>query len=113
MKFCTYRHTHLNHTSYISCWSSRGSCAFTKTFTSILSGYPIIYFSCWSYVGRTSYVAQEISIGSGCEYKGVVMHELLHALGFYHEQSRYDRDDFVKILFENVQAGKNIRTIAY
>ena len=58
-------------------------------------------------------VPQEISIGAGCETKGIVMHELLHALGFYHEQSRYDRDDFVKILFENVQAGKNIRTIAY
>ena len=33
------------------------------------------------------------------------MHEILHALGFYHEQSRLDRDDFVQIRFENIRSG--------
>lgn len=33
-------------------------------------------------------------------------HEMMHALGAYHEQSRADRDDFVIIALENVhQAG--------
>jgi hypothetical protein len=33
---------------------------------------------------------------------GRAMHELLHALGIFHEQSRNDRDRFVKIVWDNV-----------
>ena len=49
--------------------------------------------------------AQTLSIGRGCEYDGVIIHEIMHALGFYHEQSRSDRDDFVEIMWENIKAG--------
>ncbi|XP_073703910.1 meprin A subunit beta-like [Garra rufa] len=59
---------------------------------------------CWSYVGCTS-GAQTLSIGNGCGIKGIVEHEFLHALGFWHEQSRYDRDDYVTINFENIITG--------
>ncbi|XP_043973292.1 meprin A subunit beta-like [Gambusia affinis] len=61
---------------------------------------------CWSYIGQIFSNGQNLSIGEGCDYIGIVEHELFHALGFYHEQSRYDRDDFVRIELANIQAGK-------
>ena len=33
------------------------------------------------------------------------MHELLHALGQGHEQSRSDRDQYVEMVYENIQDG--------
>ncbi|KAL1255626.1 hypothetical protein QQF64_013687, partial [Cirrhinus molitorella] len=60
---------------------------------------------CWSYVGHIS-GAQTLSIGIGCGIKGIVEHEFLHALGFWHEQSRYDRDDYVTINYENIIPGR-------
>lgn len=46
-----------------------------------------------------------MSIGPFCEVKGVVMHELFHVLGRWHEQNRPDRDQYVKIIRENVVEG--------
>ncbi|XP_041805031.1 zinc metalloproteinase nas-33-like [Chelmon rostratus] len=56
---------------------------------------------CWSYVGRIG-ETQQLSIGEGCAYNGIVQHELIHALGFWHEQSRSDRDFYVRINYENI-----------
>ncbi|KAM3614486.1 uncharacterized protein V6R79_015146 [Siganus canaliculatus] len=60
---------------------------------------------CFSYIGMVQPNGQDLSIGSRCDEISTVEHEFLHALGFYHEQSRYDRDDFVTIKFENIQQG--------
>lgn len=59
---------------------------------------------CYSYVGRTG-GRQTISLGSGCEDKGVALHEIMHTLGFFHTSSRTDRDSYVIVYDNNVATG--------
>ncbi|XP_055468208.1 meprin A subunit alpha [Psammomys obesus] len=59
------------------------------------------FSGCWSMVGD-QHVGQNLSIGQGCDYKAIIEHEILHALGFYHEQSRTDRDDYVTIWWDEI-----------
>ena len=62
-------------------------------------------YRCWSEVGRQPSRAQDLSIGSNCDTVATVEHELMHALGFWHEQSRYDRDNYITINWKNIEAG--------
>ncbi|XP_047482458.1 zinc metalloproteinase nas-15-like [Penaeus chinensis] len=59
---------------------------------------------CYSSVGRTG-GAQAVSVGLGCLHVGIVEHELMHATGFWHEHSRFDRDDHITIDYSNIQEG--------
>uniref|UniRef100_UPI00398EE234 tolloid-like protein 2 isoform X1 n=2 Tax=Pristiophorus japonicus TaxID=55135 RepID=UPI00398EE234 len=61
---------------------------------------------CCSYVGRRGGGPQAISIGKNCDKFGIVVHELGHVIGFWHEHTRPDRDAHVSIIRENIQPGQ-------
>ena len=53
-----------------------------------------------SFLGRQGRI-QTITLGLTLE-KSVIQHEFMHALGFNHEFTRSDRDEYVNIYFENI-----------
>ncbi|XP_013876852.1 low choriolytic enzyme [Austrofundulus limnaeus] len=75
-----------------------------------------IYFEpkarCSSPIGRKD-KGQYISLGKKCMRPSTVQHEVIHALGFHHEQSRSDRDQYVLINYENIKPEhvKNFRKV--
>lgn len=68
--------------------------------------FTVLSCGCCSYVGKRGNGSQSISIGKDCAKFGIVVHELGHAIGFWHEHTRPDRDQYVKILRENIPNGQ-------
>jgi Astacin (Peptidase family M12A) len=58
---------------------------------------------CSSYIGKIG-GRQPVTLASGCS-TGSTIHEIGHAIGFFHEQSRTDRDNSIIINFANIQDG--------
>lgn len=76
------------------------TCVKFKEVDSNASGDKVKFFKgtgCNSSVGDAHNSQLEISLGENCDRKGIIMHEMMHTLGFYHEQSRPDRDQYVTI----------------
>ncbi|XP_033726709.1 MAM and LDL-receptor class A domain-containing protein 1-like [Pecten maximus] len=64
---------------------------------------------CWSYVGKISVGKQDIGLDSSqyCLNNPTVLHEMCHAIGMEHEQSRMDRDKYVTMLWDNIKNGRD------
>lgn len=58
---------------------------------------------CWSTVGRMGGM-QIVNLQTpACMQKpGTAMHELMHCVGFLHEQNREDRDDYIQVVWGNI-----------
>ena len=59
---------------------------------------------CFSAIGRVG-DEQKIRTDDKCE-TGTLAHELGHTIGLWHEQSRRDRDRFVRVLYRNISESK-------
>jgi hypothetical protein len=60
--------------------------------------------SCYSYIGDIHMGAQDINGAVDCSTTAL-LHEMGHAVGLYHEQSRMDRDSFVTFYRDNLIDG--------
>ncbi|XP_054082992.1 seminal metalloprotease 1-like isoform X2 [Zeugodacus cucurbitae] len=64
---------------------------------------------CHSKVGFTGRVQRfnlkPYPLEKGCFRFGSIVHEMMHALGFYHMQNTYNRDEYVYIAKENIKEG--------
>ncbi|XP_042865044.1 zinc metalloproteinase nas-14-like [Penaeus japonicus] len=60
---------------------------------------------CWSHIGHLG-GRQWLNYQDRCLWRfGTVVHELFHTLGLFHEQSRPDRNRFVKVNWDNIRSG--------
>lgn len=64
------------------------------------------WFRCCSFVGKRGNGGQAISIGKNCDKFGIVVHELGHVVGFWHEHTRPDRENHVDIERGNIMVGQ-------
>lgn len=61
---------------------------------------------CCSFVGKRGNGGQAISIGKNCDKFGIVVHEIGHVIGFWHEHTRPDREQHVAIIGQNILYGQ-------
>ncbi|XP_059747574.1 astacin-like metalloendopeptidase [Bos taurus] len=61
---------------------------------------------CFSSIGRSGGM-QVVSLGPSCLQRGpgIVLHELMHVLGFWHEHSRADRDHYIRVNWNEILPG--------
>ncbi|KFM72864.1 Zinc metalloproteinase nas-4, partial [Stegodyphus mimosarum] len=88
----------------INVWNSQVSCLKFVPWRWWQRDY-VFFFNgngCYSNLGKVG-GKQSISLSTrGCFRQGTILHEMIHASGTTHEQNRSDRDEYIKVLFENI-----------
>ncbi|GFN81565.1 metalloendopeptidase [Plakobranchus ocellatus] len=56
---------------------------------------------CYSQLGR-QLEPQIVALAPTCRTKGIIAHEIGHAIGWYHEHMRHDRDNYIAINFDAI-----------
>ena len=95
-------------TGAIAHWESRTRIRFVLRTAANAAQFPdfVEYVNgggCSSQIGRRG-GRQVITLGPSCTM-GNAIHETGHTVGLWHEQSREDRDTFVRIVWANIQSG--------
>ena len=58
--------------------------------------------TCNSGVGMWDSRSYSVYLSKHCRRPGDAMHELAHVIGFWHEHQRPDRDDYIRIIYDNL-----------
>jgi hypothetical protein len=60
---------------------------------------------CWSWLGRVG-GRQELSMDNfdgWCFWEGLMVHEMMHALGYDHMHNAIEHDNFVQVMWNNIE----------
>eukprot|EP01061_Rhynchopus_euleeides_P000405 TRINITY_DN1027_c0_g1_i12.p1 TRINITY_DN1027_c0_g1~~TRINITY_DN1027_c0_g1_i12.p1 ORF type:complete len:763 (+),score=246.90 TRINITY_DN1027_c0_g1_i12:91-2289(+) len=90
-------------------WEEKTCIRFTECADEASCQLPYVRFHahqsyCNSYIGALTSQVNVINLSPGCGM-GAVVHEIGHALGMTHEQSRRDRDEYVAVDYSHVAEG--------
>ena len=92
---------------FAGCFKIRSIMPWDKNWVNVR---PVSGDGCSAPIGNQGRGAHDLKLNPYCcdcleEY--TIQHEFIHAIGFFHVQSRPDRDQFVTINWNNVQKGHN------
>lgn len=92
-------------------WESKTNIEFVERTSQSNYVYFVSGSGCSSYIGMIG-GKQNITLSSSCS-TGNTIHEIGHAIGLWHEQSRVDRENYITINYQNIQSGREHNFYTY